>query len=141
MYYLDFFALHKMTNKSDRIALRKTLDRDSAMERRLKVQHNQCFYCAAPITMADHLDHILPIYYGGQNNKANLVAACRDCNLTKSTGQIEITNQYTIQDYLKLIEAKRKWREKLRVKPWLRRHPPKRVQLYGVYHAKLFRHL
>lgn len=140
MYYLDLFQLYKPTTKQQRIAVRD-FNRDIDMARRLKLQRNHCYFCNIDITMADHLDHLTPVYYGGRSNKGNLVAACRDCNLLKSTGQIEITNPYTIKDYLGLIEAKRKWQLKLTDKPWLRRYPPKKVRLYGVYKAHLFKEI
>lgn len=140
MYYLDLFQLYSNTTKKQRIAVRD-FNRDTDMLRRLKSQHDQCFFCGMGITMADHLDHLHPVYYGGRSNKANLVAACRDCNLLKSTGQIEITNEYTIKDYLGLITAKKKWDDKVKERPWLKRYPPKRVRLYGVYKAHLFRKL
>lgn len=145
MYYLDLFQLHKATTKELRIAVRTSLKRDEIMAEKLNNQHNQCFYCATDIGMDAHLDHLIPVYYGGENKRVNLVAACKPCNLTKMTGQIEITNPYTINDYLKLQEAYRKWKSKLRNAPneqarrRLRRFQPKRVRLHGAYRADLFR--
>ena len=40
-----------------------------------------CVYCGDP---ADHIDHVRPIVYGGTNDLANLVPACRACNASKS---------------------------------------------------------
>jgi 5-methylcytosine-specific restriction endonuclease McrA len=102
LYYLDTFQVHKMTRQSARITLRKSLDRNLMMSTCLEEQKNKCFYCAVPITMADHLDHVVPLYYGGDNRPINLVAACKDCNLLKSTQQIEITNIRTIRKYKKM---------------------------------------
>lgn len=39
-----------------------------------------CHYCKAPATVADHY---IPLALGGPDIKANLVAACRDCNQAK----------------------------------------------------------
>ena len=140
MYYLDLFRLYRTTRPADRKTVRFTLDRDTEMAYRLKLQHGLCFFCGREITMADHLDHLLPVYYGGLSNRANLVAACRTCNLLKSTQQIAITNPHIIKDYLNLIRAKKKWKAKLLKHPWLKRYqPPKRVRLYKVYRADLFR--
>ena len=147
MYYLDMFQRHKSTNKSDRIELRKAMmpERDFLMSYRLKLQRNMCFYCGDLIDLSGHLDHIVPVYYGGGNNKANLAAACRTCNIEKSTGQIEITNPYTINDYLKLQKAYKMWQDKIkatddpRKKHLSNKHRPKRVQLYAVYRADLFK--
>lgn len=113
--------------------------RDEMMERRLKLQHSKCYYCGIDITMKDHLDHLLPVYYGGQNLKKNLVAACKGCNLYKKAGTIEISNPYTIEDYLKLQDAYKKWRIKVKKNPTLKRWQSKRVRLYGVYHAECFK--
>lgn len=139
VYYLDFFALHERTNKEQRIAQRKLLNRDKMMAYKLKLQKNMCFYCGDIIDMSGHLDHVIPVYWGGRSSKSNLVAACRSCNLTKSTGHIEITNERTIKDYLRLQQAYDKWLRDIERKPKLRAFPPKRVQLYGVYHAKYFK--
>lgn len=141
MYYLDFHSLYRHTWKEERIQVRKLLNRNEVMERRLKLQHDLCFYCAAPINMKDHLDHIIPIYYGGTNRPVNMVAACKDCNLYKNTHQLEITNQNTIDGYLRLIEARERWEKKVKAKPYLRRYQPKKVQLYTVYRADLFKNI
>lgn len=147
MYYLDFHQLYKQTNNRDRAEVRRQMNlerRNEIMARRLKTQHNQCFYCGVTITMADHLDHIIPVYYGGTNRLSNLVGACKDCNKIKLTDQIEITNPYTIASYLKIRSAHRKWLKKIkeadaRGKARLKRYRPKRVQLYSLYRVDLFR--
>lgn len=139
MYYLDTFQLYKRTKKSDRIYQRKILNRDEIMEHKLKLQRNLCFYCASDITMKDHLDHVVPVYYGGISSKANLVAACRDCNLIKSTGQIEITNEYTIKDYFVLRQAYVKWLDKCKNNHMLLKQRPKRVHLYFLFYGYLFK--
>lgn len=141
MYYLDLYSLYKRTTKEQRIGVRTKLNRNKMMEYKLKLQHNSCFYCGTEITMAGHLDHILPVYHGGSNKRSNLVASCRSCNLLKGTGVIEITNPYTIKDYLKLQEAKRKYMVKKRKGLASSRYIPKRVQLYSVYHAKHFKYI
>ena len=135
MYYLDFTKLHKMTTKEQRTEVRRSLSRNEVMAKKLKQQHNTCFYCTSAITMADHLDHLIPVYYGGDNKLRNLVAACRDCNMTKSKDMLEITNPYTIKDYQKLIEA----HKKDQLLPPRHRRKRKRAQLYYVYKAYLFR--
>lgn len=44
-----------------------------------------CRYCgrSAPEVVL-HVDHVLPVCRGGTDDEANLVAACRDCNSSKS---------------------------------------------------------
>lgn len=86
--------------------MRRPLKRDELMAYKLGLQKNLCFFCGVPIDMAAHLDHLIPVFRGGSNNLCNLAAACRSCNLTKRTGQIESTNESTIKDYLRLIDAK-----------------------------------
>ena len=142
MYYLDFTSLYRRTSKEDRVKVRKSLDRNSIMEIRLKQQHSSCFYCGEKIDMTGHLDHMIPIYRGGGNYLRNLVAACKRCNLTKGADIIEITNPYTINDYKKLISAKAKYQKKLKDKGVKSlRYVPKRVQLYSVYRADLFKYI
>jgi len=138
MYYLDLFTLYIPTTKAQRIEAR-LFNRDEMMLKKLKHQHYQCFFCAADVTMASHLDHLVPVYYGGRSILSNLVAACKSCNLIKGTQAIEITNPYTIKDYIKLKEAKRKWTIKEKQHPHLKRYQPKRVRLYGCLRADLFR--
>lgn len=143
MYYLDLFSLYKPTLKRDRIAARKFLSpyRDIDMARQIKKQKGMCFWCPNDITMADHLDHLIPVYYGGKSSRTNLVAACKACNLTKSTQQIEITNQYTIDNYNSIIRKYKKWQSKVKAKPHLMRYRSKEQELYFRYHANLFRHI
>lgn len=135
MYYLDFHGLYKPTTKEQRIATRKALNRDEMMKKMLKLQHNTCFYCNTSIDMSGHLDHLIPIYYGGDNRFRNLVASCRGCNMTKLTDQLEITNPYTIARYKKYIREN----NKLKNKPY--RHKVKEYRLYRIYRADLFREI
>lgn len=148
MYYLDFSSLHKITTRAERVAIRKELAplRNEIMAKRLKQQHDSCFYCGDPITMFDHLDHMIPVYKGGTNRLSNLVAACKSCNMTKMADQIEITNEYTIRDYKRRIAAYKKWKQKIKNMPierkkFYQRYQPKLVTMYGIYRADLFREI
>lgn len=52
----------------------------------LRRDDHTCQYCgeAAPdVTL--HVDHIIPVALGGTDQPGNLVAACKDCNLGKSS--------------------------------------------------------
>ena len=43
-----------------------------------------CQYCGSqPPEVVLHIDHIIPVAKGGDNDPMNLVTACRDCNLGK----------------------------------------------------------
>jgi len=148
VYYLDFHGLYKSTTKEERIEVRKTLNRDVVMAQKLKNQHNLCFYCATEIDMSGHLDHLIPVRYGGTNRLRNLVAACRSCNMTKMTDQIEITNPYTIKDYLRKQYVHRKWRRDIKSSRGndrrlrrLYKWPPKGAQMYTVFRADLFKEI
>jgi len=52
-----------------------------------KLQKNKCvyyFYCGNKITMKNkHIDHILPLAKGGNNDRKNLQLLCQSCNLKK----------------------------------------------------------
>lgn len=148
VYYLDFHKLYTQPKKADRVSVRLSLDRDKVMTTKLKNQHNACFYCCKDIDMTGHLDHLVPVRYGGTNLLRNLVASCRDCNMTKSTDQIEITNPYTILDYQRKIEAYKKWKRKLNSYKdtpekyaFYKRHVPRKVQAYYIHRADLFKEI
>lgn len=143
MYYLNLHKLYKQTNKTDRVIIRQQLNRNENMERALKMQRGNCFFCGEPTSMAGHLDHLIPVYYGGSNNKSNLVATCSGCNLTKSTDQIEILNSYTIYNYQNLQHHRKKMiakynRLKKENKSTRNVYKGKKYRLYKLYRADLF---
>lgn len=46
----------------------------------------QCFYCGAtPLQSPLHIDHVVAVANGGEDDPANLVTACEKCNLGKSS--------------------------------------------------------
>lgn len=46
-----------------------------------------CQYCGAhPPSVILHVDHILPVAFGGENHIDNLITACEPCNLGKGAG-------------------------------------------------------
>lgn len=148
MYYLDVHQLYTRPTKAERVSIRRGLQRDKMMEQKLKNQHNKCFYCADPIDMGGHLDHVVPVRYGGTNRSSNLVASCKDCNMTKMVDQIEITNPYTINDYLRKQIHYRKWIDRInkcRYEPikyrYLINNPPKRVVMAIVFRCDLFKEI
>lgn len=47
-------------------------------------QGGKCFYCRMPLAEL-HLDHKIPLFRGGTNWPANIVCACKRCNLSKGT--------------------------------------------------------
>lgn len=46
----------------------------------------KCGYCR--VAIGDTLDHILPLFRGGTNDKNNLLMACRSCNSSKGAKTI-----------------------------------------------------
>lgn len=59
----------------------------AALRRRVIVRaQRRCEYCQHPdayVTLAHHVDHILPLRHGGATTEDNLAYACFDCNLDK----------------------------------------------------------
>jgi len=46
----------------------------------------RCVYCGAtPLDKLLHVDHVVPVVSGGDNEPSNLVTACPDCNMGKSS--------------------------------------------------------
>lgn len=48
-----------------------------------KIQKGKCIYCKSSLELGYHLDHIMPLYLGGDNSKDNLQLTCPTCNLKK----------------------------------------------------------
>lgn len=67
--------LHKMPE------LRRHRKQFSALQRR-EWKNKNCFYCESDKHL--ELDHIIPIFDGGTNDRANAQTLCRGCNLFKS---------------------------------------------------------
>lgn len=42
-----------------------------------------CQYCSIPLEDNATIDHVVPRHRGGSNSWVNMVACCRDCNLSK----------------------------------------------------------
>jgi len=122
-YYL-IFKDNKVQTKEERSVYRKKIPRerrDSIMQSKLKAQRGTCFWCPETINMSGHLDHIKPLYYGGKSNSGNLVASCRDCNLTKGVDQIEILNPETVKQYkrdIKKYNRSKSYRKYKSTKPY-----------------------
>lgn len=50
----------------------------------------RCGYCGRPIEPSDmQIDHMQPREYGGTDDDANLICACRQCNNLKNTFSVE----------------------------------------------------
>ena len=58
--------------------------------------NGRCNYCAIDLrtdtfvkSASFVVDHIYPVFYGGDNSIENLVPSCRDCNNIKRAGTLE----------------------------------------------------
>lgn len=95
----DLFKEYRRTTKQERVAVRRELGSISKTERFLKwtrwaymQQKKRCFYCDNRIYIDNrksyHIEHRIPVYWGGKNDYENLVLACPPCNMTKGTDQL-----------------------------------------------------
>jgi len=54
----------------------------------------QCQYCGAtPPAVVLHVDHIVPVAGGGENDPSNLVTSCEPCNLGKGARSLKAAPQ------------------------------------------------
>ena len=72
----------------------ETLRREKARARELRqtawwrrrLATGVCHYCRRPVgAKALTLDHVVPLVRGGRSIRANMVAACRECNHKKQS--------------------------------------------------------
>jgi hypothetical protein len=61
--------------------------------------NHKCAYCKADATS---LDHIIPRFKSGSNNRNNLVPACRSCNANKASTKME--DWYCQQEFFDQIQ-------------------------------------
>lgn len=55
----------------------------------LKAQRNKCFYCGRDMGEHPSLEHLTPVSHGGDNQRWNLVYACKSCNSRKHDKSLE----------------------------------------------------
>lgn len=64
-----------------------------------------CQYCGAhPPDVTLHVDHVIAIANGGRNDMDNLVTACADCNLGKSSVPLAVAPQSLEQKSAEIAE-------------------------------------
>ncbi len=96
----------RSTTKPERIAIRREMADWRAgrvmlngtpynlwLKKKFDNQHKRCFFCRERIYRDKvrknfHVDHRLPVYYGGTNDQCNLVLVCVPCNLFKGVHQL-----------------------------------------------------
>lgn len=52
----------------------------------IEIQNDCCAYCDSPLEDF-HIDHVVPLAFGGSNNSDNLVLSCKYCN-TKAGSKV-----------------------------------------------------
>jgi 5-methylcytosine-specific restriction endonuclease McrA len=93
------FDNYRPTTKAERVAeriklrkMQKTQKFDDWLIKTCHLQRNECYYCDEQISYPDrecyHIDHRVPVYYGGESDYYNLCLACPSCNRTKGTQQL-----------------------------------------------------
>jgi DNA-binding transcriptional regulator GbsR (MarR family) len=71
-----------------------------------------CQYCGASAPeFVLHIDHIIPVVSGGDNNIMNLITACKSCNAGKSYR--ELSDQSTLEKQRRQIEDLQERKEQL----------------------------
>lgn len=73
-----------------------------------KAQCNSCFYCGCDMGDSPSLEHLTPVSRGGDNQRWNLVYACKSCNSRKHDKTLEeyavkIGSFYLVDKYDVLI--------------------------------------
>lgn len=93
------------------MAKRKAISKKTRFEV-FKRDKFKCQYCgkSAPEIVL-HLDHIVPVASGGDDNLMNLITSCKDCNLGKSFR--ELTNDSVLIKQKKQLEDLQERREQL----------------------------
>ena len=102
------FEKYRTTTKAERIKMRQEMEElmktecfQKWVEWAYRRQSKECFYCDNRIQLKKrksyHIEHRIPIYYGGTNDFSNLVLACPECNRAKGTQQLERRKAYLIR--------------------------------------------
>ena len=84
--------LHRLNKKSKAVKTRKLtqLEINKAKELLSSLYGNRCSYCNIDLKGREvHLDHIIPISYGGQNSLDNFTLACEFCNRAKLNWSVD----------------------------------------------------
>jgi 5-methylcytosine-specific restriction endonuclease McrA len=79
---------HRYVREVDDDTLRREKARARALRQtawwRRRIATGLCHYCRRAVgAKALTLDHVVPLVRGGRSIRANLVAACKDCNSKK----------------------------------------------------------
>lgn len=70
-----------------------------------------CQYCGAhPPSVKLHVDHIVPVAFGGTNDIDNLVTACEPCNLGKGARSLSVVPQSLAEKAIEVAEREEQLR-------------------------------
>ena len=83
-----YAARMKVHNQRRRSRLKMQLD-NLYLNLLLKAQENRCFYCGEDMGNTPSLEHLTPVSRGGDNQRYNLVYACKSCNSKKHDKTLE----------------------------------------------------
>jgi len=80
-----FMARIKINTHKRRAVLKNCKGSYTAYEvqQKLRRQKFKCKGCKTDIKASYHIDHIMPLARGGENNIGNIQLLCRTCNLSK----------------------------------------------------------
>lgn len=53
------------------------------VQNQYKHQKGKCYWCKKKVGQNYHVDHVVPLAKGGDNDKWNIVISCPECNLSK----------------------------------------------------------
>lgn len=101
------------------IKLKTTNEFKKWKRRQMNIQMGLCAWCEkqlSPSFKSVHIDHVMPLYYGGTNNYNNLVLAHKKCNLKKwvipESVPMWIQNRKSKYARIKQLKAMRKKQNK-----------------------------
>ena len=77
-----FYNLNKSNGKS--VSKQKRNVSESLKKIVASEQQWKCSSCNNLLTASYEIDHIVPLYKGGSNNRENLSAMCRNCHGNKT---------------------------------------------------------
>ena len=79
---LDKISIYNRTNKLKRKGAKGSHTNED-IRKIYELQKGRCAYCKKKVNKKYHVDHIIPISKGGNNDKYNICISCPTCNLKK----------------------------------------------------------
>ena len=82
-YHSNTYRVQYLISLEPRLHAQKFLNKKNIREFIFNRDKHTCLKCGSKTQLT--LDHIVPIYLGGENKISNLQTLCRSCNSSKST--------------------------------------------------------